>query len=37
MCKYAEDVGDRYVRLYMEFLDPEDYRRSGSVFCLKHL
>lgn len=37
MCKYAEDAEDRYVKLYRECLDPEDYRKSGSVFCLKHL
>ncbi|MEM0473001.1 MAG: hypothetical protein QXX84_08905 [Sulfolobales archaeon] len=37
MCRYSEDAEDRYVKLYRECLKPEDYRRSGAVFCLKHL
>ncbi|GAY26263.1 hypothetical protein ATG_14660 [Desulfurococcaceae archaeon AG1] len=37
MCRYSEDAEDRYIRLYRECLKLEDYRRSGAVFCLKHL
>ncbi|MEM1649322.1 MAG: DUF6062 family protein [Sulfolobales archaeon] len=37
MCKYSKDAEDRYTTLYRECLNPEDYRRSKAIFCLKHL